>query len=384
VISPARLFVSFLRLGSTAFGGPAMIAHIREMAVDRNRWVGPDVFRRGVALCQSIPGATAMQMAGYVGLRAGGLRGAAASFVGFGLPAFLLMTALAAGYAGSKELPVVVSLFSGLQVLVVAIVAHATFVFGREIANRARDLFLAAASAALFGIGVSPFLVIAAAAVAGMAFLKDAAQAAPRAGPTPARPGAPPRPLLVFFVLACAALAALYAADRTLYRLATVMLRVDLFAFGGGFAALPLMFHEIVNGMKWMDGRTFMDGIALGQVTPGPIVITATFVGYLVAGLGGALAATAGIFTPSFLVLVVVAPWHERWKESTRFAAASRGILSSFVGLLLYMTIRFGAAVPWTPWKALLGSAAVLALARKVNIVYVVLAGAALSVLLFR
>jgi chromate transporter len=383
MVPPARLFLAFLRLGATAFGGPAMIAHIREMAVERNRWLTGDVFRRGVALCQSIPGATAMQMAGYVGLQSGGLRGAAASFVGFGLPAFLLMLGLAAGYAGSREVPWVVSLFRGLQVLVVAIVAHATFLFGREIVRRARDASVAVASCALFGAGVSPFLVIAVSALAGMAILKDPARPA-SAAPGGKRAGGVPRPILLVLLLTCAGVAVLYAADRRLFRLAAVMLRVDLFAFGGGFGSLPLMFHEVVNAMRWMDGKTFMDGIALGQVTPGPIVITATFVGYLVAGPVGAAVATAGIFTPSFVMMVLVAPWYDRWKDAVYFAAATRGILASFVGLLLYMTFRFGAAVPWTPARALFGAAAALALVKKVNILYVVAAGAALSVVLFR
>ena len=122
-VPPTRLFLSFLRLGITAFGGPAMIAHIRDLSVIRNRWLMDETFKDGVVLCQSMPGATAMEMAAYVGLRAGGLRGAITSFVGFGLPAFILMLVLAACYAGSSELPPVVSLFHGLQVVVVAIVA---------------------------------------------------------------------------------------------------------------------------------------------------------------------------------------------------------------------------------------------------------------------
>jgi len=144
------------------------------------------------------------------------------------------------------------------------------------------------------------------------------------------------------------------------------------------------MFHEVVNAMGWMDGKTFMDGIALGQVTPGPIIITATFVGYLVGGLPGALVATIAIFTPSFVVLVAVTPFFDRLKGSRYFSGATRGILASFVGLLFYMTIRFGVAVPWDAVKALFGIAALVALARKVNILHVVLVGSILSVLIFR
>ncbi|MCP2501871.1 MAG: chromate efflux transporter [Deltaproteobacteria bacterium] len=381
--SAAAIFGSFLRLGITAFGGPAMIAHIKEMSVKRNKWLTEETFKDGVVICQSVPGATAMQMAAYVGLRAGGVRGAVASYAGFGLPAFLLMLMLAVFYSGSRELPLVVSLFQGLQVMVVAIVANATFTFGRDIGKKPLNLILAAVAAALFWIGVSPFVVIVGAAIVGGLMFKDPATPPPF-GKKEGEAGKVPRPIVIFMVLACAVVVGLYFADRKLYQLAALMLRIDLFAFGGGFASLPLMFHEVVNAMGWMDGKTFMDGIALGQVTPGPIIITATFVGYLVRGFPGALVATAAIFTPSFVVLVAVTPFFDRLKNARHFSGATRGILASFVGLLCYMTIRFAVAVPWEMTKILFGIAVVVALARKINILYVVLIGSALSMVVFR
>jgi len=383
VPSAAAIFGSFLRLGITAFGGPAMIAHIKEMSVKRNQWLTEEIFKDGVVICQSVPGATAMQMAAYVGLRSGGVRGAIASYAGFGLPAFLLMLALAVFYSGSREMPLVVSLFQGLQVMVVAIVANATFHFGRDIGKKPEDLVLAAVAAALFWLGVSPFAVIVGAAMAGAFLFKDPVLL-PSSAKKEGDAGKVPRPIIVFMILACAGVVGLYFADRKLYRLAVLMLRIDLFAFGGGFASLPLMFHEVVNAMGWMDGKTFMDGIALGQVTPGPIVITATFVGYLVRGFPGALVATLAIFTPSFVVLVAVTPFFDRLKSAKYFSGTTRGILASFVGLLFYMTIRFGVAVPWEPGKVLFGISVVFALARKMNILHIVLVGSALSIVIFR
>ena len=381
--SAAAIFGSFLRLGITAFGGPAMVAHIKEMAVKRNKWLTEETFKDGVVICQSVPGATAMQMAAYVGLRTGGVRGAIASYIGFGLPAFLLMLTLAVFYSGSRELPLVVSLFRGLQVMVVAIVANATFHFGRDIWKRPGDLVLAAVSASFFGLGVSPFAVIVGAGIAGAVLFRDAPPP-PSSGNPEGNAGRVPRAVVLFAILACVGVAVLYFSDRKLYQLAALMLRIDLFAFGGGFASLPLMFHEVVNAMGWMDGKTFMDGIALGQVTPGPIIITATFVGYLVRGFPGALVATAAIFTPSFVVLVAVTPFFDRLKSAKYFSGTTRGILASFVGLLFYMTIRFAVAVPWEPGKVLFGIAVVFALARKMNILYVVLIGSVLSMVVFR
>ena len=381
--SAAAIFGSFLRLGITSFGGPAMIAHIKELSVKRHKWLTEETFKDGVVICQSVPGATAMQMAAYVGLRVRGVQGAVASYVGFGLPAFLLMLALAALYSGSRKIPVALSMFQGLQVMVVAIVANATFTFGRDIGKKPLNLVLAAVAAALFWIGVSPFVVIVGAAIAGGLMFKDQSPPPP-SGKEVGDGGHVPRPIVIFMILACVGVVGLYVADRKLYQLAVLMLRIDLFAFGGGFGSLPLMFHEVVNAMGWLDGKTFMDGIALGQVTPGPIVITATFVGYLVRGFPGALVATAAIFTPSFVVLVAVTPFFDRLKNTKHFSGATRGILASFVGLLCYMTIRFAVAVPWETGKILLGIGVVIALARKINILYVVLIGSALSIVVFR
>jgi len=369
--------------GAAAFGGPAMIAHTRELAIRRNRWLPEESFRDGVVLCQSMPGATAMQMAAYVGLRAAGLRGAVASYAGFGLPAFLLMLLLAAVYTGSRDVPLAASLFRGLQVMVVAILAHATFVFGRDISKRRADLLFAPVSAAFFATGVSPFAVIIGAGLAGIALFRGEAPPPPPGGGEEAR-GKVPGAILLYVAFVAVCVAALGFLDARLYRLAAFLLRVDLFAFGGGFASLPLLFHEIVTVRGWMDARTFMDGIALGQVTPGPIIITATFVGYLVGGLAGALVATVAIFSPSFVVLVAAAPYLDRLKRSRHFAGATRGILGSFVGLLFHMTVRFAWDVPWDPVRALFGAAVLAALARKAGILPVVLVGSMVSVFIFR
>jgi len=159
------------------------------------------------------------------------------------------------------------------------------------------------------------------------------------------------------------------------------MLKIDLFAFGGGFASLPLMLHEIVIVKGWMTSGTFMDGIALGQVTPGPIVITSAFVGYIVQGFAGAVVATIAIFTPSFFMVVTIAPFFDRLRTSPYFARAIDGILASFVGLLIYVLIKFALAIPWDVVRIILGLATLAALIRKVDILYIVPAGAVLSVI---
>ena len=151
-----QLFLSFLRLGLTAFGGPAMVAYIGEMAVDRKHWLSRQSFKEGVTVAQSIPGATAMQVAAYVGLRTRGPSGAAAAYVGFGLPAFLLMLLLSVVYAFTHTSPASLSVFRGLQVIVVAIVARAAFSFGQTTVKTWRDVAIALAAGAFLVWGGNP------------------------------------------------------------------------------------------------------------------------------------------------------------------------------------------------------------------------------------
>ena len=377
------LFLSFLRLGLTAFGGPTMVVYIGELAVQRKKWLDQSTFKNGVALAQSIPGATAMQTAAYVGLRANGVAGGLASYIGFGLPAFVLMVILSSLYVAAHGLPWILALFSGLQVIVVAIVANATYTFGRGALKTYTDVFLAAASACAFGLGVSPFYVIVGAALAGIAFAQTKGVLV-RSGETKGRPPVILSHLLIFLLMILAGILFLYVFQRKIFTVALLMLKIDLFAFGGGFSSVPLMMHEIVDVRGWLDAKTFMDGIALGQVTPGPIVITATFVGYLLHGFIGAVAATLAIFTPSFTLLVIGSLFFDRLRQSRFFASATAGALASFVGLLLYVTVKFGFAVPWDVIRVAMVLATFAALLRKIDMLYIVLTGAAISLLLLR
>ena len=336
----------------------------------------------GIVLSQSLPGVIAMDTAAYVGLRLRGIAGALAAYIGFTLPAFLLMLALTVSYVAARSVPGVMSLMTGLQVLVVAIVANATYSFGKSVTREARSLALAALCGVLLVAGISPFLVIVGAGVAGIVLFHGAQ---PPAVCAIDRHGGPAmlRKVAWLALLPIAGMVGLFLLDRKLFGLALLMMKINVFAFGGGYTALPLMLHEVVSVHGWMTQQTLMDGIALGQVTPGPISITATFIGYVLFSLRGAVVATVAIYTPCFLLLLAVVPYFDRLKSSAAFARASKGIAASFVGLLLFATVKFGSAVQWDTFKVLLAVAALAALLRKVDILYVVLAGAVISVLAF-
>ena len=370
-----RLFASFLRLGTTAFGGPAMVAYIRKMAVERNQWLDEATFQDGVALCQTIPGATAMQTAAYVGLRARGLPGAAVCFVGFGLPAFCFMAILSAFYARTLDLPLVLATFQGLRAMTVAIVANATLSFGKRSVRRSADIIIAALAAALFALKMNPIVVILLAALMGLVLYRKQIKPKPQATDESVLQDRSRWRVTPLLLVVAVGFALLFMANRGLFDLGVLMLRIDLFAFGGGFASVPLMYHEIVDVRSWMDGETFMNGIALGQITPGPIVITATFVGYLLYGIAGAVVATASIFLPSFLIVVGVVPYFDRLRASDYFNRCIFGILASFVGLLLSVTIQFSLDVPWDVPRTVLAGAALVALLLRVDVLWVVVAG---------
>jgi len=376
--SLTQLFLAFLKLGVTAFGGPAMVPYIGKLAVEQRRWLDANTFRDGIALCQTIPGATAMQTAAYVGFRARGVSGAAVSFIGFGLPAFVLMVGLSAFYARSHNLTRVISVFNGLQTIVVAIVANATVSFGKASLKGFSDVVIATIAAAMFGSRWSPILVILLAALMGLLLYKNDTPA--KSSVSSDRQSSSAKPFLSVASVAALAFVLLSLFERKLFDLAAIMFRIDLFAFGGGFASVPLMFHEIVEVRSWMDAQTFLNGIALGQITPGPIVITATFVGYMVYGLIGAIVGTVSVFLPSFLIVIGLVPYFDRFRNSIYFSRAIRAVLCSFVGLLLAVIFRFASNIPWDVPRVLLATAAFVALLFKVEIIWIVFVGTVISV----
>ncbi len=380
--SVKQLFRTFLRLGLTAFGGPSMIAYIRRVTVEQKLWLDVGTFNDVLAFCQMIPGATVMQVTAYVGLKKRGVVGATVCYTAFGLPAFLLMMAFAALFSYTHNLPPVISAFKGLQTITVAIVANATVIFGRTTLKTWIYFLIAGFAAALFGLNANPILVIFLAAIVGLVLVKPNQPVQQKTASSSSIP-ANVKPLLLIVAIALVVFSLLFVFDRNLFSLAVLLFRIDLTAFGGGLASVPLMLHEIVDVHHWMDAATFMNGIVLGQVTPGPIVITATFIGYLLQGPLGGLVATISIFLPSFLLVIGVSPFFDRLRASSYFNKAIVGVLCSFVGLLFTVIFRFAGNVQWNFQLLLLSGAAFIALLLKVDILWVVGIGLIISLILF-
>jgi chromate transporter len=378
----SELFLAFLKLGLTSFGGPAMVVYIRKLAVEKKQWLDDETFRHGAAICQSIPGSISIQAAAYVGLRLRGIAGAAASFLGFGLPAFIFMIVLTALYALLNTIPGVVSIFSGLAAIVVAITANAALSFGRTTLVNWRDAIITFVAAVMFTLGINPILTIVVSAAMGIVlYIKKKVKTNIN---LEKEQRYSLRPIFILIGATLALLIVLFIFQSKLFNLSALMLRVGLFAFGGAYGIVPLMYHEVVDVNAWLSAKTFLDGIVLGQITPGPIVMTSTFVGFFVSGPVGALLATFSVFLPSFVVLVIVVPYFDKLQSSQYFAKAITGILCSFVGLILAVTLQFAGDISWDIVHILLFSVALIALVAKVDILWVVLGGAIISAFAIR
>jgi chromate transporter len=371
-----RLFWDFLYLGATAFGGPAMIAHIRRQIVEKREWLDGSTFDEGLALCQAIPGAIVMQVAAFVGLKLRGIKGALVVFVGFALPSFLLMMIFSMLYKEFKNISSVETVLAGLRVVIAAIVANATLSIGRKTLVSRIDLLISIIAAALFLTRLHPALVVIASAFLGL--MLSNINTSHYIMETKANTS---RFFLAFLSILLSGLLVLFLFNKEYFVLSTSMLRVDLFAFGGGFAAVPVMLHEIVDILGWLDKKTFLDGLLLGQVTPGSIIITATFIGYLKYGILGCVIATISVFTPSFLILIGIIPYYDKLRKYPQFNKMIHGILCSFAGLLAIVTYHFAVAISWNRWNIGLAIAVFIALLFKVEVIWVILAGILFTVL---
>ena len=371
------LFRAFFWLGLTAFGGVAMTALIRKRIVDKKKWMDENTFDSGLALCQVIPGAIVKQLAAYIGLKLRGIKGSIVCFVGFGLPAFLIMFILSVFYKHAKNIAGVEIMLKSLRVMIIAIVANATYVFGKKNFHNINDWVIAFIAGGLFFTKIHPVFVLIIAGLLGMMFTnKESNQYEKRVRTRTFKFFL----WLVLIVIICAGL--LFFFNKEYFTLATIMLRIDLFSFGGGLAAMPIMYHELVDLYGWFNEKTFMDGVILGQVTPGSIIIAATFFGYMHFGIIGSLIATVCVFTPSFLILMGIIPFFDRLKTYPQFNKVINGILCSFVGLLAVITYRFSIDIHWNLVNILFTLISFILLMRKIDVIWVVLAGILISFLI--
>src|SRR5512143_2136031 len=252
------------------------------MVVNRYGWIKEGEFMRGVALCQLIPGATMVQIVTYIGYRVRGIWGALTAAVAFVLPAFIAILVLSAVYFKYHSLWFIQALFKGLGAIIVAIILNACITFGRPILKDWKVILIAALS--FFGFLFQWNFVLIFVFAAAAAFLLRPKAPQTKAAAAGSAPGGVPlevkrREYLIILFLAgfiCLALALSYLVNSRIAILSLNLSKIGALAFGGGFTAIPLIQYEMVDRFQWLSTKEFLDGIALGQVTPGPILITST------------------------------------------------------------------------------------------------------------
>ncbi|HUG98053.1 MAG TPA: chromate efflux transporter [Gammaproteobacteria bacterium] len=327
----------FLKIGALGFGVAAIWGLIQAEVQERRQWLSKERFLEGLALVQALPGATALQMCVFTGYQRAGTWGGVLAGVGFVMPAFAIMLALTALHSAYGALPFMRDAFYGLGPVVLGIFAVAVWRLGR---NALKDRFsILVALAAIAALTLTPFGPAGIFLLAGC--IGVAAHHSLRAG-----------------LISGAAVIALFAAEHYvatwlggqpsgpgvssngLWDIGVFFFKVGALTFGGGLTIIAFIQDQVVNQLNWISAEEFLEGLAIGQVTPGPVIMLAAFVGYKVAGVAGAAVAAGAIFLPSFVLLMSILPWLERFRALKWVRAAMRGVSPAVVGAIALTVVH--------------------------------------------
>jgi chromate transporter len=383
-----ELAKTFLHLGATAYGGLAMVEPIRRRIVQEQGWLSQKEFLDGLALCQLVPGATVVQLATYVGYRLRRSKGALAAAAAFILPAFLLMLGLSWLYLRYGELSWVKVVSKGLGAVVIALLVQTLWRFQEIIRRHWLDAALTLLTLGALWGGANYLAVFLGAGLLRLVLGWKLA-ALPEA-PEEVTPVAAPHPGLVLTQVAGALTVlallvwGLWKLNTQLGLMSLIFLKIGVIAFGGGYVMIPILQWDMVDHLGWLTLRQFLDGILLGFVTPGPIIITATFIGYWLQGLVGAVVGTIAIFLPPILIIIFLSPYYQWVKETRWMRPVIQGVLCALVGMLILVVVQMGRAslVNWQSWVIMMGAGVAL-IAFRINLLLVVIAAAGLSLLIF-
>jgi len=318
-VSFTRFVGYFLRLGTIGFGGPiALAGHMQQDLVDERRWVSKEDYLEGLALAQLAPGPLAAQLAIYLGYVRAGVLGATAVGVAFVLPSFLMVLALSAAYVRFGGLAWMQGMFYGIGAAVIGIIARSAFKLTKLTLGKDKLLWGIFAVLAISTAWTSQEIIWLF-LLAGIISLLI--KSFPRT--VRARSAVP----LLFTV-------GTVGVSGSLLGLFFYFAKAGMFVFGSGLAVVPFLYGGVVQGHHGLTDRQFVDAVAVAMITPGPVVITVAFVGYLVAGLAGATAAALGIFLPVYLIVVVLAPSYKRWAKNPQLNAFVRGVTAAATGAI--------------------------------------------------
>ena len=308
----------FLWLGAVGFGGPiALAGHMQQDLVDKRRWVSSEDYVEGLALAQLAPGPLAAQLAIYLGYVRAGVLGATLVGIAFVLPSFLMVLALSWAYVRFGGLPWMQGMFYGIGAAVIAIIARSTMKLTKLTLKKDSLLW------AIFGVlaistAVTSREIIWLVVLGGVVAL--AAKAMPRK--------------IIVGNAGTFAMTAALSGGGSLAGIFLYFAKAGMFVFGSGLAILPFLYGGVVEGHHWLNDRQFLDAVAVAMITPGPVVITVAFIGFLVAGVAGATAAALGVFLPVYVVVVALAPSYKKWAKNPQLNAFVRGVTAAATGAI--------------------------------------------------
>jgi chromate transporter len=369
------LCLLFLRLGATAFGGPAAhIAMMEDEVVRRRRWMTQNEFLDLLGAANLIPGPNSTELAIHIGHRQAGWRGLLVAGISFILPAMLIVMVFAWAYVRYGSLPQVAGVLYGVKPVIIVIVLQALWSLGRTAVKSTFLAFVAAASLALTLFRVHELLVLLAAGVVVALTrltwrrLKRSVQLSVSASP------------LMLLLQTSAAVTAPFG----MWALFLFFLKVGAVLYGSGYVLLAFIRADLVERWHWLTETQLLDAIAVGQVTPGPVFTTATFVGYVLGGTQGALVATLGIFLPAFFFVAVSGPLVPRIRKSPVAGAFLDGVNVAALALMLVVTYQLGrTAIVDLTTIALALTSALLLFRFRVNSAWLIPGGAIVGLLLY-
>ena len=317
---PLPQFVGyFLWLGTVGFGGPiALAGHMQQDLVDGRGWITQQDYVEGLALAQLAPGPLAAQLAIYLGYVRAGILGATLVGAAFVLPSFLMVLALSAAYVRYGGLSWMQGMFYGIGAAVIAIIARSAFKLTKLTLGKDRLLWVIFLALAVSTAWTSQEMI-------WLFLLGGVVAVVVKALPAKVRASSPANLLLTGLVL---------PASGTIGAIFLYFARAGMFVFGSGLAIVPFLYGGVVQGHHWLTDRQFVDAVAVAMITPGPVVITVAFIGYLVAGVTGATAAALGVFLPVYLVVIVLAPSYKRWAKNPQLNAFVRGVTAAATGAI--------------------------------------------------
>jgi len=324
-VSLRQLAGYFLRLGTSGFGGPiALAGYMQRDLVERRHWFTQEEYLQGLAVAQTLPGPLAAQLAMWLGYVRKGFWGAVAAAVPFIGPPFVIVTVVAAIYVAFSGTTVIQALFYGIGPTVIALILRGAWKLLRVTVKDDRRLWaiFAVVAVVTFLVRSEVAVLFVVAGLIGVLLYAPQYRRWPRSAPLLL----PPATLV----------AAVGSADpATLLALGIFFFKAGAFTFGSGLAIVPFLQQGVVHDYGWLSEREFLDAVAMGMITPGPVVITAVFVGYLVAGIAGGVVAGVGVFLPPFLMVVLFAPWIIRHRSHPAVQGFTKGATAAAAGAIV-------------------------------------------------